>query len=90
MKGIASRDASFKSVFAYLKLGNKPALFPGIVSGKISTSPLGSTGFGFDPIFIPNEGDGRTFGEMTLQEKNILSHRSRAVRKFASWYLSNR
>lgn len=90
MKEADSRDASFKSIFAYLKQGNEPVLFSGVVSGRISASLLGSKGFGFDPIFVPNEGDGRTFGEMTVQEKNRLSHRSKAIRRFALWYLSNR
>jgi XTP/dITP diphosphohydrolase len=90
MREAGSRDASFKSIFAYLNPGNEPFLFSGVVSGRISASLLGSRGFGFDPIFVPNEGDGRTFGEMTMQEKNRLSHRSKAVRKFALWYLSNR
>lgn len=90
MKEADLRDASFKSVLAYLNPGDEPLLFPGVVSGRISTSLSGSRGFGFDPIFVPNEGDGRTFGRMTMQEKNRLSHRSKAVRRFALWYLSNR
>ncbi|MEM3010338.1 MAG: non-canonical purine NTP pyrophosphatase, partial [Candidatus Bathyarchaeia archaeon] len=46
----------------------------------------GKGGFGFDPIFVPFKGGGKTFGEMSLAEKNKLSHRAEALRKFAEWY----
>jgi XTP/dITP diphosphohydrolase len=45
----------------------------------------GTNGFGYDPIFIPEEGDGRTFGEMTDDEKNAISHRARAFRALGEW-----
>jgi len=88
MDGVVSRTAYFKSVLAYLPQSSQPILFQGITPGRISESPLGSGGFGFDPIFIPDEGDGRTFGQMSVEEKNKLSHRGKATRKFAVWYLS--
>lgn len=56
-------------------------LFPGQVEGSI-VSARGTRGFGFDPIF---EYDGRTFGEMTLEEKNVVSHRGRAAQLFLRW-----
>ncbi len=59
--------------------------FQGIVEGNISLSIRGDNGFGYDPIFIPNEGDGRTFGEMSEIEKNNLSHRSRAFTTLGKW-----
>ncbi|MBT7321070.1 MAG: non-canonical purine NTP pyrophosphatase, partial [Euryarchaeota archaeon] len=51
-----------------------------ICSGKISTEIRGSNGFGFDPIFIPDSGDGRTFGEMSQSEKDSKSHRGKSLR----------
>lgn len=59
--------------------------FQGIVEGILSTNIRGNNGFGYDPIFIPNEGDGRTFGEMSDTEKNNLSHRSRAFKSLGMW-----
>jgi XTP/dITP diphosphohydrolase len=59
--------------------GNETREFSGEVAGNIAETPTGQSGFGYDPIFIPTEGDGRTFAEMTLSEKNRLSHRARAV-----------
>ena len=48
------------------------------------TAPRGSGGFGYDPVFVPDEGDGRTFAEMTADEKHALSHRGRAFRELAA------
>jgi XTP/dITP diphosphohydrolase len=48
-------------------------------------SPEQSNAFGYDSIFIPDEGDGRTFGEMTDEEKNDISHRARAFRALGEW-----
>jgi len=51
-----------------------------VCPGTISEAERGTRGFGYDPVFIPDEGDGRTFAEMTDAEKNDLSHRGRAFR----------
>ena len=51
----------------------------GSVDGYISPTRAGDRGFGYDPVFEPAEGDGRTFSEMTIEEKHELSHRSRAL-----------
>jgi XTP/dITP diphosphohydrolase len=59
--------------------------FKGEVKGWISREEKGNAGFGFDPIFIPKEGDGRTFAEMSTEEKARISHRARAFRKLAEW-----
>jgi XTP/dITP diphosphohydrolase len=56
----------------------------GAVGGTIATAPRGSEGFGYDPVFVPDEGDGRSFGEMGADEKRRLSHRARAVRALAA------
>ncbi len=55
----------------------------GLVDGVVATEPRGSGGFGYDPIMIPVEGDGRTFAEMSEPEKHALSHRGRAFRRLA-------
>ena len=55
----------------------------GEVEGVITTAARGDGGFGYDPVFVPLEGDGRTFAEMTAQEKQALSHRGRAFRTLA-------
>ena len=59
--------------------------FRGTVDGEISHSIRGTNGFGYDPIFIPSEGDGQTFGEMGAEAKNKISHRARAFRALAEW-----
>jgi XTP/dITP diphosphohydrolase len=84
MKDVDNRAALFRSVVA-LRWRGKTHLFVGEVKGEIAEEIRGSQGFGYDPIFIPEEGDGRTFGEMTTREKNTLSHRARAFRKLGLW-----
>lgn len=86
MKGIADRSAIFKTVIVLL-LNGKPTLFEGSVKGSIAVEKMGEKGFGYDPIFIP-EGQHRSFAQMTLEEKNRISHRGEAVRKFIQ-YLKN-
>ena len=54
--------------------------FEGRVDGELASPPRGSAGFGYDPIFVPAAGDGRTFAEMDAGDKHALSHRARAVR----------
>src|SRR5690606_9840640 len=72
-----NRKAQFKTVIA-LNINNEQHLFTGVVEGKIRNEKTGTNGFGYDPIFEP-ENLGKTFAEMTLEEKNKLSHRGRAV-----------
>ena len=86
MKGVKDRRARFKSAIAFYSPLTEPVrIFVGEVEGWIAEEPRGSEGFGFDPIFVPAEGDGRTFGEMSVEEKNEFSHRARAAEKFAKW-----
>jgi XTP/dITP diphosphohydrolase len=79
----ADRRAQFRTVIALVLEDGGMHEFSGAVSGVIATLPIGSSGFGYDPVFVPFEGDGRTFAEMTLSEKNLLSHRARAVEGLA-------
>jgi len=88
MEGVKDRRAEFLSAVAFCAPDTQPLSFNGVVEGNISFEERGKHGFGFDPIFIPREGDGRTFGEMEMEEKNKLSHRARAIRQFARWYKS--
>jgi XTP/dITP diphosphohydrolase len=53
----------------------------GEVHGTIATEPHGTDGFGYDPIFLPDEGDGLTFAQMSAEQKNAISHRGRAMKK---------
>ncbi len=56
----------------------------GAVEGRITTEPRGAGGFGYDPVFAPVEADGRTFAEMSDDEKHEISHRGRAFRALAA------
>jgi len=79
------RKASFRSAVVFGSTTTKPHVFTGIVNGTISRKILGSNGFGFDPIFIPN-GSTESFGQSSNAFKNSHSHRAKAFLKFASWY----
>lgn len=72
-----NRNAQFKTVIV-LNINKEQHLFTGIVEGKIRNEKTGTNGFGYDPIFEP-ENLGKTFAEMTMEEKNKMSHRGRAV-----------
>ena len=86
MKNVENQSAYFMSVVAFGSPDEQPICFVGKVKGKLSLEMKGTSGFGYDPIFIPSKGDGRTFAEMTTTEKNGISHRAEALRKFALWY----
>lgn len=79
MAGVENRKAYFKAVIAYFD-GSKIRTFDGVVDGEIALEIRGEKGFGFDPIFLY---DNRTFAEMG-EEKNLVSHRRRALEKFFS------
>jgi XTP/dITP diphosphohydrolase len=74
------RKACFRSVFAYNKPNGKPLYFVGECLGRISKKPLGDHGFGYDPIFIPDNSD-KTFAQMQTEEKNCFSHRGKSLGK---------
>jgi XTP/dITP diphosphohydrolase len=89
MEKTKDRQAEFQSVIAYCDQNfSEPKAFDGESKGEITLSerkPQGKTPFGFDPIFQPN-GSGKSFAEMTTEEKNGFSHRAIAIRKFAEWF----
>ncbi len=73
-----NRGTEYRAV-AILSNGNQIWKSQGVCRGRISDHPRGSQGFGYDPIFIPEEGDGRTFGELGSELKNQISHRKKAM-----------
>ncbi len=85
LRGSRNRRAYFQSSVALGSSSLEPQLFSGTVRGRISSSILGETGFGYDPIFIP-EGSRKTFGQTSWSFKNKHSHRAAAFQKFAKWF----
>ena len=86
LDGVKERTARFRTAIVLL-LGNEMHLFEGQVEGVILTERHGSGGFGYDSIFQPLEGDGSTFAQMSPEDKNLISHRCRAVARLVA-YLS--
>ncbi|MCS7143294.1 MAG: XTP/dITP diphosphatase [Aigarchaeota archaeon] len=86
MEGERERTAKFVSVIAYVRKDGEVRTFHGECRGRISDRPRGTKGFGFDPIFVPEEGEGQTFGELDVAIKNEYSHRSRSIANFLRWY----
>lgn len=87
MSGQLNRKARFRTIITLLGHGEEPVFFEGIINGQIINEKKGTIGFGYDPVFIP-DGFERTFAEMTLEQKNTLSHRAIAVKKLGA-YLKN-
>jgi XTP/dITP diphosphohydrolase len=90
LEGVSERRAKFLSATAFSAPGGRTMCFVGSVTGHIGLRARGTGGFGFDPIFIPIKGDGRTLAQMTVKEKNRLSHRAASFRKFSKWLLTKR
>jgi XTP/dITP diphosphohydrolase len=80
MGDTSNRTARFRT-FICLIIGNEEFLFEGRCEGTIAPAEQGKGGFGYDPIFIPTEGDGRSFAQMSRTEKQVISHRGRAMTK---------
>ena len=80
LDGITDRRARFRTVALVAFPDGRELVAEGTVEGAIASAPKGDEGFGYDPLFVPDEGDGRTFAEMTLSEKQAISHRGRAFR----------
>ena len=84
LKDTNDRSAQFKTVIT-LNLKGKQHFFEGICKGTILHEKQGSGGFGYDPIFRPN-GFNRSFAEMTMEEKGVISHRGRAVAALIAFF----
>ena len=84
---VSDRYAEFRSVIGYCAPNSEPKIFLGKVSGEIAVEERGDLGFAFDPLFyVPSEG--KTFGELTTDEKNQFSHRKNSLEQFIKWYSS--
>jgi len=83
LKGETNRNAHFKTVISLI-INGEETLFEGVANGVITNSKSGSEGFGYDPIFKP-EGYEITFSEMSLEEKNKISHRAKATLKLVDY-----
>lgn len=86
MTDISNRKACFKTVIALL-INGEITLFEGRIDGTIASTPTGDTGFGYDPIFIP-QGFSQSFAELGSDVKNSISHRALAVKKLADYLKS--
>jgi XTP/dITP diphosphohydrolase len=74
-----NRKASFVSAVMVVWPDGHELAVEGVCEGTIATTELGDRGFGYDPVFVPDDGDGRSFAQMTDAEKNQISHRARAL-----------
>ena len=83
-----SRRARFKSVITLILNGEKH-IFEGSLEGVIANGKSGNGGFGYDPIFIPDEYPGKTLADITEEQKNMISHRGKALRAMAEWLAAN-
>ncbi len=83
LQGINNRNAQFRTVIA-VTLNNNEHLFEGVVKGHITTEKHGNNGFGYDPVFMPS-GYNQTFGELSDEVKNGISHRAVAMEKFIAF-----
>ena len=83
LQGADNRNAQFRTVIAAI-LNDKEHLFEGVVKGQITTEKHGNNGFGYDPVFMPS-GYNQTFGELSDEIKNGISHRAVAMEKFIAF-----
>jgi XTP/dITP diphosphohydrolase len=84
---VHGRRARFRTVAVACFPDGGELVAEGMVTGAIAPERRGTAGFGYDPVFVPDDGDGRTFAEMTLAEKQAISHRARAFTALAALLL---
>ena len=87
LKNTENRKAQFKTVVCLI-LNGKQNIFDAICKGTIIAEQRGQSGFGYDPVFIP-DGSDETFAEMALDEKNVFSHRKKAIEKLINFLKSD-
>ena len=87
LTGKSNRNAQFRTVIALIVKGDEK-LFNGIVKGTITTRKMGDSGFGYDPIFVP-EGYSESFAQMSGEMKNSISHRFRATQQLSDYLKEN-
>ena len=83
LRGVGDRRARFRTVAVVCWPDGREVVADGVVDGVIAGEPRGGSGFGYDPVFVPDGGDGRTYAELSLDEKQAISHRGRAFRALA-------
>lgn len=88
LKGLKNRSAYFETSIALI-INKKETLFSGTAHGEITKELSGKDGFGYDPIFNP-EGLNKTFAELSMKEKNEISHRGKAFKKMCAFLLQNK
>jgi XTP/dITP diphosphohydrolase len=83
----AGTGLRYVCVIAHVDPGGAEHLFEGTASGTVADRPRGEGGFGYDPLFLPDDGpgDGRTMAELSDTEKDAISHRGRAARALEAW-----
>ena len=81
LEGSTERGAAFRTCVLVRWPDGSELVVNGVCPGSITTEERGERGFGYDSVFVPDDGDGRTFAEMTESEKHALSHRGRAFRQ---------
>ena len=82
------RRARFRTVALAVFPDGRRLVAHGATEGRIALEAAGTAGFGYDPVFVPDDGDGRTFAEMAPAEKHAISHRGRAFRALAAGLIS--
>ena len=87
LTGKTNRNAQFRTVIALI-INGEEMLFNGIVKGAIATEKKGDSGFGYDPIFVP-EGHSASFAQMSSEMKNSMSHRFRATQQLSEYLKEN-
>ncbi len=78
-----SRSCRFRTIALLRFPDGREIIAEGVCEGMIAENEIGDRGFGYDPLFIASEGDGRTFAQMSVDEKHVLSHRGKAFRALA-------
>ena len=87
----ADRSVAYRCALAYVEPGSEAELFEAVCEGVLAPEPRGEGGFGYDPAFVPlDRDDGRTMAELSVAEKDAISHRGRAARAFLRWLKSSR
>ena len=86
LNGVEKRTARFKTIISLMQAG-KEFQFEGVCEGEIIETPVGEKGFGYDAVFIP-DGNEKTFAQMETEEKNIYSHRKKAMKKLIGFLSS--
>jgi XTP/dITP diphosphohydrolase len=84
LKEKSNRKAYFQTIIAWYD-GKELLYFKGEINGRIIQEVKGKTGFGYDPVFIP-DGYETTFAEMSESEKNAISHRANALKEFSNYF----